>query len=204
MIIYKITNNINNKIYIGQTTRTLEERIAEHKRKRNPLISKAIKKYGIENFSIEIIDKASAINELNEKEFYYIKKYNSISPNGYNQCEGGGNTIGYKHTEEAKAKMSNKKSEMYLGENNPFYGKTHTEEAKAKMSEKRKGRKLTEEWKTNIGNSQKKKVVNIDTGEVFNSVKEASEYYNLKDTHISRVCKGKRNKTGGFRWKYFE
>ena len=100
--------------------------------------------------------------------------------------------------------MSNKKSEMYLGENNPFYGKTHTEEAKAKMSEKRKGRKLTEEWKNKIGNSQKKKVINIDTGEVFNSVKEASEYYNLKDTQISRVCKGKRNKTGGFRWKYFE
>ena len=166
MIIYKITNNINNKIYIGQTTRTLEERIAEHKRKRNPLISKAIKKYGIENFSIEIIDKASTINKLNEKEFYYIKKYNSIAPNGYNQCEGGGNTIGYKHTEEAKAKMS----------------------------EKRKGRKLTEEWKNKIGNSQKKKVINIDTGEVFNSVKEASEYYNLKDTHISRVWKEKEIK----------
>ena len=56
MIIYKITNNINNKIYIGQTTRTLEERIAEHKRKRNPLISKAIKKYGIEKPTLRIRD----------------------------------------------------------------------------------------------------------------------------------------------------
>lgn len=205
MIIYKITNKINNKIYIGQTVRALEERLSEHKRKRNPLISKALKKYGIENFSVEVIYEASTIEELNEKEFEFIRKYNSINPNGYNQCEGGGNTVGYIHTDEAKKKMSKAKSEMYLGENNPFYGKTHTDEAKKKMSEKRKGRKLTEEWKKNISNScTKKKVINIDTGEVFNSVKEASEYYNLKDTHISRVCKGKRNKTGGFRWKYFE
>lgn len=204
MIIYKITNNINGKIYIGQTTRSLEERLSEHKRKRKPLISKALRKYGIENFSIEIIYEASTIDELNKKEFEFIRKYNCITPNGYNQCEGGGNTIGYNHTKEAKERMSKAKSKIYTGENNPMYGKHHSDEAKKKMSEKRKNRKLTDEWKKKIGDSCKKKVINIDTGEIFNSIKEAAEYYNLKDTHISRVCKGKRNKTGGFRWKYFE
>ena len=43
---------------------------------------------------------------------------------------------------------------------------------------------------------------NVDTGEVFDSVKKAAEKYGLKDTHISRVCKGKRKTTGGFKWEY--
>lgn len=204
MIIYKITNNINNKIYIGQTVRTLEERVAEHKRKRKLLISKAFRKYGIENFKIEIIDEAKTIEELNDKEFNWIKFYNCITPLGYNQCEGGGNTLGYHHKEESKKKMSKKKSEMYLGKNNPFYGKTHSEEVKSKFSQQRKGRTLSEEWKRKIGESCSKKVINLDTGEIFNSIKEAAKKYDLKDTHISRVCKGKRNKTGGFKWKYYE
>ena len=48
----------------------------------------------------------------------------------------------------------------------------------------------------------KAKVKNVDTGEVFSSVKEAALRYDLKDTHITRVCKGKRKRTGGFRWEY--
>lgn len=204
MIIYKITNNVNNKIYIGQTVRTLEERLSEHKRKRVPLISKAIKKYGINNFKIETIDTAETIDDLNNKEIYWINYYNSLVPNGYNQCDGGGNTSGYNHKEESKKKMSKTKSKMYIGENNPFYGKTHSEEARKKMSEARAGRTLTDEWKKKIGISCQKKVVNIDTGEVFESVKSAAEKYGLKDTNISRVCKGKRKTTGGFKWKYYE
>lgn len=48
------------------------------------------------------------------------------------------------------------------------------------------------------------KVENLDTNEIFNSIKEATEYYNLKDsTHITRVCKGKQKTTGGYRWAYF-
>ena len=59
MIIYKITNTINNKIYIGQTTRTLKERIADYKKEaiykpNNRPISRAINKYGIENFKLDI------------------------------------------------------------------------------------------------------------------------------------------------------
>lgn len=204
MIIYKITNKTNGKIYVGQTVRSLEERISEHKRKKKALISQAIKKYGINNFDVEVIDSAKTIDDLNKKEIQWINHYNSLTPNGYNQCEGGGNTSGYNHKEESKLKMSEAKSGMYLGENNPFYGKTHSEESKQKMSAARAGRTLTDEWKKKIGKSCQKKVVNIDTGEVFESVKSAAEKYDLKDTHISRVCKGKGKTTGGFRWKYFE
>ena len=202
MIIYKVTNKINNKIYIGQTIRTLEERIKEHTRKRNSSLYKAFNKYGIENFEIEIIDKCNTTEELNKKEIYWIKYYDCLVPKGYNLCEGGGQTNGYQHREESKIKMSNNRG-RYYGENNPFYGKTHTLEQKQKWSKERKGKDLSKAIEKSI-KSRQRKVINLDTMEIFNSIKEASEKYNLKDTHITRVCKGKRNKTGGYRWQYLE
>lgn len=205
MIIYKITNNVNGKIYIGQTIRTLEERFAEHKRSKKSLISKALNKYGIENFTVEQIDAAKTIEELNELEFKYIKEYDCITPNGYNQCDGGGNTFGYHHSEKSKQKMSQNKKGKYTGAENHFYGKHHTEETRTKMKEAWTNRVVTDEQKQNLKASHyKRQVQNVDTGKIFDSVKEAAEYYGLKDTHISRVCKGKRNKTGGFRWKYVD
>lgn len=204
MIIYKVTNNVNGKIYIGQTIRTIDERISEHQRKKNSLIGKAIKRYGIESFTIESIETVTTIEMLNNREIYWIKHFKCMVPNGYNQCVGGNNTMGFTHREESKQKMSESKSKLYMGENNPFYGKTHSIEAKQKMSKQRKGRTLSEEWKRKIGESCQKKVVNLDTGEIFDSVKLASQKYNLKATHISSVCNGKRKTTGGFRWQHYD
>lgn len=89
--IYKITNNINNKIYIGQTNHTLSERLHQHyldskkqHRKNRPLYQ-AINKYGIENFSIELIEETN--NPL-EREIYWIEYYGSFK-NGYNATIGG-------------------------------------------------------------------------------------------------------------------
>lgn len=107
-IIYKITNEKNNKVYIGQTIRSLKERIAEHKRN-HTAISEAIRKYGIDSFKIEVIDKGNDTEELNTKEIKWIAYYNSISPLGYNLCNGGGNTTGYRHTESNKKIMNAKK-----------------------------------------------------------------------------------------------
>ena len=146
MIIYKMTNKVNGKVYIGQTTRELDERTKEHIRHNEIIVDKAIQKYGIENFTVEQIDLAENIDELNQKEMYWIEHYDCITPKGYNQCYGGNNTCGYHHKEESKQKMSIKKSQNYIGEGNPFYNKTHSEESRKKMSEARKGLKhLTEE-----------------------------------------------------------
>ena len=89
--IYKITNNINDKIYIGQTNHTLTERLHQHyldsrkpHRKHRPLYQ-AINKYGIENFSIELIEETN--NPL-EREIYWIEYYGSFK-NGYNATMGG-------------------------------------------------------------------------------------------------------------------
>lgn len=206
IVIYKMTNMVNGKVYIGQTVRSVEERMLEHYRHDTILVDKAIQKYGKDNFSVEVIDTAATIDELNAKEQYWIEQYDSITPNGYNQCAGGDNTMGYHHREESKQKMSEAKAESYLGEGNPFYGKEHSEESKQKMSQARKGlAHLTEEQVKKLRQSHHTvRVMNVETGEIFDSVQAAANKYGLKDTHITRVCKGKRNRTGGFHWKYVD
>lgn len=74
--IYKITNNINSKVYIGQTTRTVEARFQEHlhsctqKAKATMHLYSAMKLYGKEKFKVETIDSAESQEELNKKEIY--------------------------------------------------------------------------------------------------------------------------------------
>lgn len=81
--IYKITNLTNGKIYIGQSVH-IERRWEEHCRpSASSLISSAIKKYGIKNFSFEIIEVCQK-SKLNERESHWIKYYNSLTPRGYN------------------------------------------------------------------------------------------------------------------------
>lgn len=82
--IYKIENLLNNKIYIGQSIH-IEKRWQEHcKASTHSLIAKAIKKYGKENFSFQILEEVSDITELNSLESKYIQQFNSLIPNGYN------------------------------------------------------------------------------------------------------------------------
>lgn len=206
MVIYKATNKTNGKVYIGQTVRELPERMAEHLRHHATAFDRALRKYGIEGFVVEQIDTAETLEELNQKEAYWIQHYGCIVPDGYNMCEGGGNTKGYHHREESKKKMSESRQDMYSGAGNPFYGKFHTREAKEKMSVARKGMAhLTAEQVAKIRASHHTtKVRNIEKDKVFESVKEAAEHYGLKDTHITRVCKGRRKTTGGFHWEYVE
>ena len=94
IIIYKITNKINGKIYIGQTIQKLNRRVSDHVAKskkcgKKTVFASAIKKYGIENFDITVIDKAETRAELNEKEILHIANFNSLYPNGYNLDKGG-------------------------------------------------------------------------------------------------------------------
>lgn len=105
MLIYKITNKLNGKSYIGQTTRNIRARIAEHKYKKSP-IGEAILKHGENNFQIEQLEVCASIDELNEREAYWTQTLNTVQPNGYN-----------------KAIVAAK-----FGENNGFYGKSHSRE----------------------------------------------------------------------------
>ena len=94
--IYKITNKINGKVYIGQTIHP-DRRWMEHKQKARHgqdkyLVHLAMNKYGEQNFTFEIIEWTE---DYNNEEKRLIKEYNSITPNGYNISEGGDNCILY-------------------------------------------------------------------------------------------------------------
>lgn len=152
--VYKITNIIDSKVYIGQSI-NIYARWKDHIHSLNrgdsrcTLLQRAWNKYGEENFSFEIIELCSE-DMLDCIETKYIELYNS-QDSGYNIEPGGNNNKhlseetkkkigdanrGRRHTDEAKKKMS----EQRRGENNVMYGKHHTDEARKKMSEAKKGK----------------------------------------------------------------
>lgn len=103
-LIYKITNKINGKIYIGQTIHTLQRRINQHLSCNSFLISKALKKYSIDNFIIEEIYHSFDRYDLDTKEQYFISYYSCMSPFGYNLTSGGNTKKTY--SEETRKKLS--------------------------------------------------------------------------------------------------
>jgi group I intron endonuclease len=125
-LIYKYTSP-SNKNYIGQT-KNLTKREKQHQsiKSKCTAFSSAIKKYGFDNFTLEILEQNLTLEEANIREPYWILFYNTLAPNGYNLMSGGNNS---KHSEERIKIMI----EQNLGENNPMYGKKHTIEASQKM-----------------------------------------------------------------------
>lgn len=128
MIIYKITNIQNNKVYIGQTINSLEARFKRHKndalKTKNPLnthFARAIRKYGPDSFIAEVIDSATTQEELNQKEQSWIRYYDSVNC-GYNETDAiyksGGNAYQSKTKEELK-EIGEKIRQTKLGANNP-------------------------------------------------------------------------------------
>lgn len=120
MDIYKITNLINNKIYIGKAKdyqRRYRDHIGLASKGVESYLYNAIRKYGEANFKIDQIDSAETDEELNNKEKYWIKQYDSTNPEkGYNMTDGGdgGNTLKYlskediqKRTDKIKTTIAN-------------------------------------------------------------------------------------------------
>lgn len=126
-------------------------------------------------------------------------------------------SLGHKHTEESKMKISyaSKNSFHPKGIKMPEHVKqilaeSHkTDEFKRKLSEANLGKKHSDETKKKLSESHKglgsKRVVCIETGVIYNSVKEASEKNHINGRgHISACCKGSRITAGGYHWKYYE
>ena len=125
MYVYKITNIINNKCYIGQTTKSILECWKRHvnnavTNRLDTHLSRAIRKYGTNNFTIEEIDKATSQEELTKKEYYWIKKLNACKE-GYNETDSpyksGGNTYKTKNDTEMQI-IKEKIRESKLGAKN--------------------------------------------------------------------------------------
>lgn len=142
--IYLTTNNINNKKYIGQHSKSFFDKNYYGSGK---LLKKDLKEYGYNNFSCEIIEWCYSYEEINEREKYWIKYYNAdLDDNFYNKAMGGSNTkyslrkenhpfYNKRHKPESIEKMKISKQ----GNNNPMFGKKHTQETKDKISKAQKG-----------------------------------------------------------------
>jgi group I intron endonuclease len=209
--IYCISNKINNKKYIGQTIeKDIYERWKSHLKKSSNCryLKHAFQKYGKDNFNFEIICICFD-NDCDKYEEEYMKKFNTIVPNGYNLREAG--NYGH-HNEETKKKigksislyysrLSNEQKQIIFnkkrGENNPNYGKKMSPEIKEKMIK-------------NIKNKKKVNCYNLENELIatFESVSDAAKAVNCKNgTNISHCCleKYKNCKTAyGFIWKYVE
>ena len=190
-IIYIITNDINSKVYIGQTKRTLEERWKEHKREKcstnehNMLIKKAILKYGEKHFKIKELEKCS-IEDLNTKETYYISLYNSYK-SGYNLTKGG-----QEGTKELKLK--NKQLEIIELYKEGFSLRNLAEEYNVD--------KLTIKHILEINNislrktrtykySQEERLLILKDAKIM-SRKEVIQKWNISISYLSQLINGKR------------
>lgn len=109
--------------------------------------------------------------------------------------ENCNNELTKKHNSEAQKGLQ-------AGENNPMYGKHHNEEAKSKISKANKGRKRSEEHKKRVKEASSKKVICIETGQIFDSMTEAGEVLNVSRCNISECCTGKRKTAGGYHWEF--
>ncbi len=157
MIVYKATNNVNGKMYIGQTVKTLEYRRKKHnksvKEGNCPYFYRALLKYGKDNFKWEVICICPNVDILNEQEQYYIAFYNSMNERiGYNLTSGGLNCVVSGRTKEKCRQAS-------LGKNNPNYGKKHSPEQIQKIKDNHvgfRGKKHSEKTKKLMSKSNVK------------------------------------------------
>lgn len=152
-VIYLITNKVNGKSYVGKTKQPLKQRFKQHSRT-DSLIGKVIRKYGAENFSVEVLEECATPEQLNEREKFFIAALNCKVPHGYNRTDGGDGVAGYTPTPQHRANISAALSGRHLspeycknisisksGENHPNYGKHRSAQTKAKLRIARLGEK---------------------------------------------------------------
>lgn len=172
-IIYKITNTINGKIYIGQTVQSIGERWSKHKyANSHSIMPMAIKKYGEESFLIEPIYTAFDAESLTKAEIQLIKYYDCLSPKGYNRVLPEKNQI---LSEETRAKKSSifKKKYKDLEYKEKWLKSIRSEERKNKISKASK-----EMW----SNPEKRKLISLKIKESQNNPTIKEKYkQTLKD-----------------------
>lgn len=263
--IYLWTNQVNGKLYVGQT-QNFYVRIKQYVRGNDSdrVIGRAFAKYGIDNFTVDILERDIPIEKLDEREQYWMDYYKSYERNiGYNVCREAGTTRGFHHSEESREAMSKHRKEYFeahpdaikRGKDNPMYGRKMSEERKESlrhrnlgnqyakgarwdMSEETKqkisaalkgnqnclGRKLSQETKDKIAESNRRRVYSeetkakiseankgksmkrimcIETGVVYDGIVKAVELTGISYSAISHCCRGCQKTAGGYHWKYY-
>lgn len=190
------------KKYIGLTEKTLEYRIKQHlgNIKRNYKTSRkfynSIRKYGVENFIIGIIEECDS-NELFKKEKFYIKKYDTFV-NGLNSTLGGEGTSGWKHTDTTIKLIREMRKKQVITEETKqkLRGKKHTEEWKRKHIERMTGRFVSEETRKKLSERFKGRKGRSITEEQRKKQSEKLKGVPKEKEHAEKIKKAKQ----GIRW----
>ena len=210
-IIYKSQNTFTGETYIGATTKSLEERKADHLQKANKKVGsyfqEAIGTYGPDAFSWEQIDTASSNDELASKEIQYISEYSALE-NGFNSDKGGGikKTV-YKYNLDGSFNATFEN--LTLASETIGVRKQDICRACWNVNHTLGGYLWSYEFKEKFipeSDNRKKEVVQYNlNGNLlaqYSSVAEASRKSGLSKTCIARCCRGERKQSGGFFWKY--
>jgi len=209
LYIYKITNLINGKIYVGKHSACS---IDNSYMGSGIAIRRAIAKYGVDSFEKSILCLCSSEEEQNKKEIFWIETTGAFG-DGYNMTRGGEGKLGYKPSKESIEQASKSRVEYYnnnpdarhnlsekakirnVGTGNPFYGKKLSKEHIEKMT------KARIKAISGANNSSAVKIMCIETGEVFETAKEAAVWCGLAySTTILKSAKGDRKSAGGHTW----
>lgn len=225
--IYLITNLVNNKKYVGLSN-NINRRFTEHKTpkniaNKNTVLSKAFRKYNIDNFIFEILEIVDDIEMLGKREMFWIEK---IKPE-YNMNKGGKGNLGFSQSQDIKdllrlagklqweSKTESDKNKIISNNlTGPKKGHLVSLETRIKLREKNIGKKLSKSTKDKIGLSNKKSMIGNKNGNKnviafnnfseikFNSIVEASKYLNCHPSNISNILKGKQRSVKGYFFKY--
>ena len=202
--IYKIINDVNNKIYIGKTNKSIEERFKEHwkdyereRKEKRPLYS-AMNKYGVEHFKIEEIEQCD-LNIVEEREKYWIEYYGSFKY-GYNATLGGDGKA-YIDRDLVIKTYNETQNQAKVAEILNIDRKTVHNILKENDIQIKKSQDIAKE---NLSKSVA--MLDKNTLEVirtFSSIKDAEKFLNISyRSHISKVCNGKRQTFKGYKWKW--
>ena len=208
----------NNKRYVGITRQDPQRRWQNGNGYKGQVVYEAIKKYKWHNIEHKILYYNLSKSDAEKYEIELIKEWKTNNKNyGYN-IEAGGNA-NKQISDETRQKLS----EAHKGQIPWIKGKHHSENSKLKNKNKHlgktswnKGLKFSEQSRNKMSNAKKelynsgwlpsntKKVVCLQTGQVFNSAYDASRLLGLNRSHITSCCTGKRKSTGGYNFEYWK
>lgn len=183
--IYKIVNKVNNKIYIGQTHFDKPSYLGS-----GILIKAAIEKYGIENFDKEYIDEATNQKDLDLKEIYWIKEYQSQNPDiGYNIADGGWNMCTM--NDHIATKISKTLIGKYVGANAFRFGTKITQKHKDAISKANSGRIMSDATKEKLSKAHTGKTFSAETKEKLSKAHKGKTLSAEHKQKISEAGKGR-------------